>query len=175
MKEHPILFKAEMVRALMAGVKTQTRRTNLKTKYAVGDRLWVKETWTLGRIDQGDEPDGFPGKLFISQCADENDLLFRASLREYGVDEDDEVVWKPSLFMSRKQSRLTLEIIALREERLRDITDADALAEGVHSDNPAEQAPYGQYRQLWESINGPGSFDLNPVVKVITFKVVGQS
>jgi len=167
LKEHPILFKAEMVRAILSGQKTQTRRTNLKTKYAVGDRMWVKETWT-DRDDVGDQIE----------------VIFRADGEEYedGNGFGYEPKWKPSLFMSRKQSRITLEVTAVREERLQDISEADCIAEGVSGIPymlPGDKAPFMmdsmaqcRYRALCESINGPRSWDENPVVKVISFKRV---
>ncbi len=162
MKEHPILFKGEMVRALLNGTKTQTRRTNLKTKYVVGDRLWVKETWT-DRDNDGDLIE----------------LIFRADGKEYSDGNGFlfEPKWKSSLFMSRKQSRILLEITALREENLNDITEEDAKEEGAELLKEYLPMKVGfNYRQayggLWESINGPGSWDENPVVKVISFKVV---
>lgn len=160
MKEHPILFKAEMVRALLNGIKTQTRRTNLKTKYEVGDRLWVKETWTDRDKD---------GDLI--------EVIFRADGLEYS-DGDGflwEPKWKSSLFMSRKQSRILLEITAIRLDPLQDISEEDAKAEGAELLHEYIPGKVGfNYRQayggLWESINGPGSWNENPMVKVISFR-----
>ena len=155
MKEHPILFKGEMVRALLNGSKTQTRRTNLKTKYAVGDRLWVRETFH----DEGD------GRVF-----------YRADNIK-GL--EDFKGWRPSLFMPQWASRITLEITSIREERLQDITGADAISEGVSMPDIMPQSIEHQwstakkiYRTLWETINGVGSFDENPLVKVISFRRV---
>jgi len=154
MKEHPILFKGEMVRAILAGWKTQTRRLNLKTKYAVGDRLWVKETFQTMAMKP----------------------VFRADWT--GGD----LKWKSSLYMSRKQSRITLEVTAVREERLQDISQEDAIAEGCEYGKKVllphasvkvwTHTARDAYRRLWESINGPGSWDENPIVKVITFTMV---
>ena len=86
--------------------------------------------------------------------------------------------------MFRNRSRITLEITSVRVERLQDISEADALAEGIiqlpdggfsvadtrhYSDHPAES-----YASLWETINGKGSWDLNPWVWVIEFKKIPQ-
>jgi len=183
MKEHPIIFKGEMIRALLNGTKTQTRRTNLKTKYAVGDRLWVRETFTRHEDESG----------FGSGTT-----LYRADMEGYEAPWN----WSPSLFMPRHASRITLEVTALREERLQDISEEDAMAEGIEErfgvvgcngnggyhhevmgywylfeggdDRGYDEAALA-YRALWESINGPGSWDENPVVKVISFKRVDES
>lgn len=173
MREHPILFKAEMVRAILAGQKTQTRRTNLKTKYAVGDRLWVKETTVNVEVH------GFVGPVYAE--SEEGHAY-----REWGLGPDpvevepEDLKLRSALFMSRKMSRITLEVTAVREERLQDINETDCIAEGVSGIPymlPGDKAPFlmesmaeCRYRSLWESINGPGSWDENPTVKVITFK-----
>ena len=127
-----------------------------------GDRLWVKETFSAhgafgpnGRksyradIPSGKEPHGLH--------------------------------WKPSIFMPRVASRITLEITAVRVERLNAITEADAIAEGIDAfedgagftvkpNGPWQRNPEDAYRNLWESINGAGSWALNPWVWVITFR-----
>jgi hypothetical protein len=216
MKERPILFNAPMVRALLDGSKTQTRRALLdgsKTqtrrvcKLEVragmpdpewrsllrccpygqpGDRLWVRETFV-----QGYPYDATTDRLL--QCdADGNDLpmttWYRANGEDFGWSDDDgwqaNVPWKPSIHMPRTASRITLEITGVRVERLRDINADDAMAEGIQrlgdggyaSDNAgrnyhASSAWYA-YASLWESINGPGSWDTNPLVWVIEFKQV---
>jgi hypothetical protein len=85
--------------------------------------------------------------------------------------------WKPSIFMPRDLSRITLEITAIRVERLHSISETDALAEGCSGDCPVGYIPAHQagpcayeYAQLWESINGPGSWAANPFVWVLSFK-----
>ena len=210
MKERPILFSAPMVRAILDGSKTQTRRvmkrqlsfdpsdhhgTNISGKSSAqeamdqvlsscpygrkGDRLWVKET---ARLNLGSE---------------ENVIQYRADMAIEEIQEDwfseDPVLrrwiwgqsvkpegWRPSILMPRKASRITLEVEAVRVERLHEISEEDAIAEGIGKPiggcffnyGRATRLPTGResYRTLWESINGPGSWDANPWVWVIEFR-----
>lgn len=224
MKTRPILFNGAMVRAILDGRKTQTRRIVkpqpdyfacgwpctfgkecseshclmhhkdgkhlivMKSPYGkVGDQLYVRETWRVG--DSGDcacyEPCG--------QCPSGKTL--------YKLDFPNGVEgwkWKPSIHMPRKYSRITLEITGVRVERLMDISEVDALLEGISSvrTNKWERQQFAQwralfdaaceegkkpplgptpkraYQALWESINGKGSWEANPWVWVIEFKVV---
>lgn len=175
MKERPILFSGEMVRAILEGRKTQTRRVirdNLLSRFddlnldsysdrnpsyetecgqlvlmtdlcpygQVGDRLWVRETWAY--------------------CPYRDCFFYRADNFS-----EDKFKWKPSIHMIRAASRITLEITGVRVERLQDISEEDAIAEGM---NP--ELPRAKFRFLWESINGKGSWNLNPWVWVIEFK-----
>ena len=189
MKERPIIFSAPMVRAILAGTKTQTRRalapdlfissggavvrmasagpatTGIREAHCPywrqpGDRLWVRETWaprTLGAwplMDQHMKP------------------LYRAS-----EDRPEwKRIWKPSIHMPRWASRITLEVTGVRVERLQDISEADAIAEGAPwaaCGAPQEGSHKAGFAQLWESINGPGSWAANPWVWVVAFKRVG--
>ncbi len=186
-----------MVRALLDGSKTQTRRVcKLNVRASMpkpewdsilqccpygkpGDRLWVRETWWL------DEEDN----LIIYRADPDSDVV-DVNKHETGFAKYN---WKPSIFMPRCASRITLEITGVRVERLQDISAADALDEGIKiaidSETkeplirisgkfpPAQYASgYGiviaEYASLWEQINGSGSWDLNPWVWVIEFKVV---
>jgi len=197
LKERPILMKCAMVRAILEGRKTQTRRiiqpqpspcglrrltggdisaTGLDASYwygsdpftearkcpygVPGDQLWVRETFAPHSIGDGG-------------------IAYRAD----GPEWDDEcgIEWRPSIFMPRLASRITLEIEAVRVERLIEISEEDAMADGVvyrdscwfATDDP-KGLPWmtasGAYRELWESINGPGSWDANPWVWVIQFR-----
>ncbi len=207
MKERPILFSGAMVRAIRENRKTQTRRIlkhqpikgdvkpsldegvwSAQTERSVvtefscpkgltGDRLWVKETFQpLWAADEpGDWTTGRGYKIgyvatdgiqdWVDHSEGEGELTQKC---------------KPSIFMPRWASRITLEITAVRVERLQDISEADALAEGVDADAVASFArvagvtrPAGfAYRDLWESINGPGSWAKNPWVWVIEFREV---
>jgi hypothetical protein len=205
MKERPILFIGEMVRAVLEGRKTMTRRvlSNIPpaqdfspipypdfTKWAwmrpgknhldieyserfkcpygqPGDRLWVRETWVKVDDMNGDEQ------------------------THYRADgEDIPGPWKPSIFMPRWASRITLEIVSVRVERLREITEEDAKKEGAHlavwhelkngdgedvsglPGYPDQRAAYKNgFANIWDSINGKKHpWESNPWVWVIEFK-----
>lgn len=200
----PILFSAPMVRALLDGRKTQTRRipTWLRGKgpiselgpsstqgfdwhfrdknmrwhdvsndrlrellpYDVGDSLWVRESWAA--TDDGPA-------FMADHCGDPTGLG-----------------WKPSIFMPRRASRLTLRVTDVRIQRLQEISAADALAEGTEPDEPdihgrdtatsqrqLEHVKYCEavrpFMRLWNSLNearGHG-WDVNPWVVALTFQV----
>ena len=188
MKELPILFSSPMVRALLAGTKTQTRRIvkpqpsfcsdeensaaghtqealGDKCPYgAPGDRLWVRETWAPRGVNQ---IGGGPLTTLIAYRTD--GAMHALPHREIARDPHN---WHPSIFMPRWASRLTLEITAVRVERLQDISEVDAKAEdGCWVVCGPRWGTYrAGYHWLWESINGPGSWALNPWIWVITFK-----
>lgn len=169
-----ILFSAPMVRAILAGSKTQTRRivkqqpahydtpSDLASKLicpygAPGDRLWVRETF-----------------MDLGAC-----FLYRADAT---AEQERAIVapgqpWKPAIHMPRVASRITLEITDVRVERLQEISPADAKDEGVdvheHADHVSHAWCYvEEFQRLWESINGPGSWDANPYVWVLSFERV---
>jgi hypothetical protein len=117
-----------------------------------GDRLWVKETfWTGGTKEE---------------TAYRADAEMPSSATKMGCK------WKPSIFMPRKASRITLEIVNVRVERLQNITEEDANAEGIPSRMSVQTLTpaVADYAALWESINGYGSWTMNPWVWVIEFK-----
>lgn len=204
MNERPILFNAPMVRAILAGTKTQTRRVvnrnasgraelagrnwHLGDPDAVkacpygrpGDRLWVRETWQ-GPLFNEDQLEAYQS----NRSAFETPAYCRYAADGGGppefFDADDNLQcrWRPSIHMPRWASRILLEIASNRVERLQDISDQDALAEGVSPDmglcwQSGDDTPRGMYGELWESINGPGSWDANPWVWVVEFKQVDQ-
>jgi hypothetical protein len=190
MKERPILFQGAMVRALLDGSKTQTRRIAKPRRkpslldgwtdgYVLdpgnsdwlmadnpygqpGDRLWVRETFADIGI-------GAPN--YIHQ-ADANEVA-RSLVRR----------WKPSIHMPRAASRIMLEVVSVRIERLREISEPDARAEGIVDGGCVccgEPEPCGcpkpspdardAYVRLWESINGASSWNANPWVWVVEFR-----
>lgn len=200
MSESPIIFSGPMVKAILEGKKTQTRRligqghresphrpgevffdTNTflggfapddpillgSCPYGVpGDRLWVRETWRRG-------DDGF------EYLADEK----ISQLNERLYDED--IRWLSPIFIPRKASRITLEIERVKVERLQEITEEDAKAEGVTPyhrptsapDEPAQNGYTETYRAAflkgWDQINGKKApWASNPWVWVVSFKVV---
>ena len=158
MKERPILFSAEMVRAILGGRKTQTRRVIKPqpfrngfqaTKKAVydsrhpafikdrcpygvpGDRLWVRETWNAGMIMAycNGEPEIMPW----SHCTKEERKTFPVNQVFYKANGDltNSGPWIPSIFMPRKFSRITLEVTGIRVERVQDIGMEDICSEGL--------------------------------------------
>lgn len=204
MKDHPIIFSAEMVKAILEGRKTQTRRVLKKQPADIlpmrgefagklwvtlrerlpnptdqhgdiircrygepGDRLWVRETWAL------------------SDCA----FRYRADGEWDGeeIEMGANARWRPSIHMPRRASRLALEIVSVRVERVQAISEEDAIAEGMvdfemvkeragtiggQGEYKAARLPIGQFAKLWDSINAKHGYgwDENPWVWVIEFK-----
>lgn len=229
MKERGMIFNGDMVRALLDGRKTQTRRpikwrqtraTEIAEREdgskwpwsedaenvcdywhpcpfgAVGDRIWVRETWAILGNEDGCCID-WEEKL----CkADERSAarIYRASCEQrpgnYGLwsipDDADwkphtkdyqyEGAWRPSIHMPRWASRITLEITDVRVERLNSISQSDAIAEGAppsHRSIDAVSQQFGYpdfsrswFGQTWGHIYGDESWQANPWVWVIEFK-----
>lgn len=221
MKERGMIFNGEMVRAIIEGRKTQTRRIiknqregecwSVKSaqspRYAghthdwwlptgtqpnsalpacpygaVGDRIWVRESFSL----LGNE-DGFPVDWDDNIVSDKKEAarIYKASCwqkpNNYGLwsipdrKTEFEGSWTPSIHMPRWASRILLEITDVRVERLSSISDEDAGKEGY----PANLEPYGGqfdkwlwFRELWDGIYPEQSFKHNPWVWVIAFKRV---
>ncbi len=199
MKERPILFSAPMVRALLDGSKTQTRRIvkpqpedswvddghGNPTQCPYGDpvdRLWVRETWQYWDWTE----DGMP---WIKYRADDSIKFFDSTIPEEWAERVENIwaelsedlnylidnaardqKWRPSIFMPRWASRITLEITGVRVEPLRDISMQDAFAEGCML-STSKTEPL-DYQNLWDTINGKGSWDANPWVWVIEFKMI---
>lgn len=199
MKERPILFSGSMIRAILDGRKTQTRRVvknpDAKCPYGkVGDRLWVRETYAILNLFTGNKQSG--GIVFR---ADVGDCVQYDSYNEAGGFTISK--WKPSIFMPRWASRITLEIVDIRMEHLRDISENDALSEGIITErgiigahcaggvhcevmgeiyfppiagysngyNLASEA----FMDLWDSINGrTHPWNSNPLVWVVEFKQI---
>lgn len=180
-KFHPILFSTPMVQAILEGRKTQTRRIikdellqnstpdddleflllTIIYKYKVGDVLWVRETFRA--IDQ---EVGSP--RFEYKATEVINLIDK---------------WKPSLFMPKQACRIFLKIKSIRVERLQDISQEDAQAEGVEFVEGINGNLYFNYltkeygcnerfsfMTLWESINGDGSWNKNPFVWLYEFE-----
>lgn len=176
-KERPILFSGPMVRAIRDGRKTQTRRVCRNNgepgperiwgvgdcKYgSPGDRLWVKETWFPSPVGQPASNVKIPKAL-----PDGWTVLYAAS----GDTISKPLHWKPSIFMPRWASRLTLEITAVMVERLQDISMSDVFAEGcILSTSKSDPI---DFQNLWDSINGKTyPWSSNPFVWVISFKTL---
>lgn len=222
MTERPILFSGSMVRAILSGAKSQTRRAiklphmnplgqweattfggpdggrtrdgktvplrtaiwhtrtgdGIAARWALGDRLWVREAWRTSKVADELKPSllvggGYSPVWYEAQA----EVPFHPS--EFGK-------LRPSMFMPRWASRITLEITGVRVDRLQDISEADAIAEGIREtddgyyslynqrDTDSTYSPRASYRALWESINGPNSWDANPWVWAIEFKRIYQ-
>lgn len=203
MKEHPILYSTPMIRAKLEGRKFQTRRiikvqpeaqlhpcgsskwywstdpSDLKIPYVkcpygkVGDVLWARETWCS--VSRADCVGGVTTKY------------------HYKADYEDTFKWKPSIHMPKEASRIWERITDIRVERLQDISEEDAIAEGVgcgfqmNSGWPdytrivnglcevTQDCARMSYATLWESINGEGSWDLSPWVWVIETEILSTT
>jgi hypothetical protein len=179
-----------MVRALLAGVKTQTRRAlhgdvaSARNRFGnPGDRLWVRETFfAFGRWEtrfnerKQRQEWAFADMTLASGFAyryeaDDGPGADPHARREAGA----APAWhkRPALFMPRVASRIVLEIVQVRIERLQEISAEDALAEGFAPGSVDE--PVLAYRAVWERINGAGSWEANPLVWVVVFAIVQQS
>lgn len=254
MRERPILFSGPMVRAIIEGRKTQTRRLvkpqpsfpfgvkqivrvldpwhndalartpaegmgntgprlhkwhcedyagnlvsaiDIKCPYgSPGDRLWVREKWRSAWHE-----DLFASVQYAADSSyrkpefdDEDEGHRFAYMCE--VCNGDKEPWRSPLHMWREMSRITLEVTAVRVEQLHEISEADAIAEGVQTERDhyggdvplkvhgsvawhrydgaacAAVSAVESYRTLWESINGKGAWDENPWVWVVEFNVV---
>lgn len=192
MKERGMIFNGEMVRAILEGRKTQTRRLLKQTTGpslsvdTVEDSPGVAElSWLYGdgpgyevheHIKLVHCPFGKPGdRIWVRETY--GDCGFRLV---YRADTDDGAkckveCWTPSIHMPRWASRILLEITDVRVEKLASVSDEDAGKEGY----PADPSPYGGgmdkwfwFRQLWDGIYPEQSFKHNPWVWVIEFKVV---
>ena len=195
----PIAFSGPMVRAILEGRKTQTRRIvkrNLDERVAlgrknwhcedtnaslgcpygqIGDRLWVRESF---HFQQGGPIYDAAGGVMDSM---DDELTYRADCAEDSQRYRSKK-WKASLFMPRWASRILLEITDVRLERVKDITGTDAKCEGAPV--PAHAVANGThlawargwFRLLWGEINGTDSWDANPWVWVVEFKrIEGKS
>lgn len=202
MKEKPILFSAPMVRAILAGRKTQTRRivypqiddatrvsktdfgwefeapshtSHIGKKFVAGDRLWVREAVRAEEIHSGLDGVHYlaDGDFRPIQDTEQAALLW-VLLNSYRNGRGLPV---PPIHMPRWASRITLEITDVRVQRLQEISEEDAKAEGVslNSTTHWETEARDAYCALWKTINGPDSWSQNPWVWVISFRVLDPS
>lgn len=213
MRERPILFSAPMVRAILDGTKTQTRQVVKPQPVRIGvnavmhepcpygqlgDRLWVREAWADLTATHGQRWERRNAETGLYERGVHPFAWYRADgdQPDAGGGTTPPERWRPSIHMPRWASRISLEVTGLRVERLQDISEADAIAEGVdpspgirgdddlmvqqvmsaHSDmdKPMMPAPVARYVLLWDSINGkqPGvtNWNANPWVWVVEFK-----
>lgn len=161
-----------------------TKDEAFRCPYGVpGDALWCKETWQYAPLSHCYCPQ--PSEA--SPCDDWSEGTGCRSMRADFVYRADEGAraprWRPSIFMPRHISRLTLLVTDIRVQRLQAITDEDAVAEGVRRVGYRWEVPgicttpvsaVDAFRCLWEYINGPGSWEANPWVFAITFERVNE-
>jgi hypothetical protein len=188
-----------MVRALLDGRKTQTRRvlknqpeteamahpvyqehfSALHVPYAPGDRLWVREAWRTNAMWDRFAPSALTE---VSRQSGRVSVLFEAGGALPGsVEASDAGRYRHARFMPRWASRLTLAVTDVRVERLQEISEADAIAEGAprlwmdDEDKFHEGGPLASHRcgfmGLWDHINGPGAWEANPWILAVTFVV----
>lgn len=187
-KERGMIFNDEMVRAILGGNKTQTRRiveekfygravaAELLAKHCPygqpGDRIWVRETYRVH-----------------GNATDVATLVYRASVRNSWTEQTHRVPvevcnkpvsekWTPSIHMPRWASRILLEITDVRVERLHDMSEADAKAEGAtpatYKITPSEAVYRVGFGDIWRSIYGQDNWLSNPLVWVIEFKRIQE-
>lgn len=182
MTERPIIFSGPMVRAILDGRKSQTRRVLKPQPHWVrdrvmvwknragllhthsglakpGDKLWVRETWT--------QPAYRPSTAGI----DPDLVLYRADHPEI-----DTVRWRPSIHMPKWAARIWLTVTEVRVQRVQDISEEDARAEGVPGTWAIDESGNRslshrlRFSQVWDSIHGPGAFERNDWVAAISFE-----
>ena len=196
MKERPILFKGDMVTAILDGRKTQTRRVLNPQPAQDGPLTWSDATqgwwgFTSARIPLTKTwrcPYGVPGdRLWVREGFNAtwcDHVIYKAddpsgrAAREAGYAREPR--WKPSIHMPRKFSRITLDVLDVHVERVQDITEQDIHAEGTRVVYPpgyaftGPRSPFGYqaWVNLWDTINAKRGFgwDMNPWVWVVKFR-----
>jgi hypothetical protein len=198
MTTRPILFSGPMVRALLDGRKTQTRRVLKPTaeafetpKFRRGDVLWVREAW-CDVNDHGIESVAYraDGDVWGVDEARHDTLADKYLYATWAADliGGIEGSWRPSIHMPRWASRLTLRVTDVRVQRVQEISEGDAVAEGIERDTDGwvdYQAPSVQccvtardsFMTLWDSLNAPRGYgwDANPWVAAFTFEVIRKN
>jgi hypothetical protein len=201
-REKPILFSGPMVRAILDGRKTQTRRIVKPQPIVEANGSWRWEGRHGGFVgSMGTDVDkGFPesarhwaryqpgDRLWVRETWKPVHSADPSRGARYRADVDrDQTVWRPSIHMPRWASRITLEVTGVKVERLQDISEADARDEGVsrteagfwNADPKRLQLAgcdaRGGFYCLWSDINGPGSWRANPWVVAIAFKRIAPT
>ncbi|EKN4009771.1 hypothetical protein NUF65_001424 [Yersinia enterocolitica] len=200
MNEKPILFNSEMVNAILSGRKTQTRRIMKVQPAECSHTHWPEypnpewklydRGWNCAVCGNGVSlterdvtgiicPLGKPGdqlwvrEAFAAGLCTESTLAYRATHKTEDLEEGwgETIKWTPSIHMPRWASRINLLITGVRVERLQDISDADASAEGCKiSSMQSGDCLSDMFARLWKSIYGDESWQANPWVWVIEFE-----
>lgn len=207
MADRPILFSAPMVRALLDGRKTQTRRIlKLPKGYNVSD-MAILDGELFGHLPINDPSrwgsnfydDGAPfsiteipsinvgDRLWVRESIDNVSTREKVAYKADWPNDPTGLGWRPSIHMPRFASRLTLTVTDVRVQRLQDISEEDAIAEGITrisygstqqwanyplgSSAAGWTKPRTSYSTLWNSINGPGAWEENPWVAAYSFTV----
>jgi hypothetical protein len=192
MADRPIIFSAPMVRAMLDGRKTQTRRV-LRLPDMPSPERWAPLTiGGAGVIDSRGHPvprqsamaHGKTGRVVLAPHTPGDRLWVREAIDRASVPGDvhyrtdyvgpsEGLGWRPSIHMPRWASRLTLTVTAVRVQRLQDISEEDARAEGVTPivDHGVgrDDLHYVAFGHLWDRLHGPGAWDVNPWVVAVTF------
>lgn len=189
-RERPILFSGSMIRAILDGRKSQTRRVVhrdiataipaseperalYRCPYGLpGDRLWVRETWAAVSPDEFHRP--------YEECQFEyradNPQAIRAGGWDNDPDDPSAIRWRPSIHMPRCASRITLELTEVRIERLQAISEADAWAEGCPEGRVPDgiPSPVVWFYETWEALNAKRGYgwDVNPWAWCLSFRRV---
>jgi hypothetical protein len=201
MNEYPILFSTPMVQAILDGRKTQTRRV-MKVQPENGEHICGPEIFNPVAVDRyGEEqpgkeifgvygedwsfkfPYGMPGDhLWVKETYVVYGSIYYRADGEPSIDDLElypKWKWKSSRFMPRIFSRIILEIINVRVERIQDISELDAMAEGIYYESYQHIGDLVSdgFQHLWDSINAKRGFgwNVNPLVWVIEFKKISPS
>lgn len=195
MKIHPILFSTEMVQAILAGRKTQTRRVSKHQYWSHSEIIDVNRNGIFQKVDRNVScPYGKPGDLLWVRESFVKFETFNETLFSYKASPKTnlDVNWRPSIHMPKDAARIWLRITNIRVERLKNITEEDAIAEGVEN---ITESKYGflckwndsktgdtilgtaqtAFSYLWKSINGEQSWKENPFVWVVEFEVLSTT
>lgn len=228
MKHVPMIFNSAMVKALLDGRKTVTRRPlripegweladtklskitsshpkkgkwgalvrcGIGTEFpqsdliaapcSVGDLVWVRETFCTGRIEQYDSGHPASDYFYVEQgCGNDSYTVSKAFCEMEGIELED-VRWTPSIHMPKAASRITLKVTDVRIERVTDISDEQAVSEGMPSREEAQRMavsagldwydrPAKWFKRLWQQIYGNESWSPAQFVWVIEFEMINR-
>ena len=177
--EKPVIFSTQMIQAIIDGRKTQTRRIinplYKNEPYQPGDILWVRETWAwLPYWNCESEEAGYCSGCTQVYKGEHGCFLYKASMLDW------EEGWHPSILMPRKAARIFLMVKAIRAEKLQDISETDAIAEGVNyqwginhkGEKTIKKVCTTVFAELWDSLNKKRGYgwNTNPWVWVIDFE-----